>query len=162
MFKQLNEEIIRLNNSAKTIANCEKAKRLRKKLLSIGIPLTIIGFGGVFICFIAFATAGMDAFDSNGFTPRVLIPFFMFIPCAVVGGIGSSIANLGFKILITGYTTNIIDETVGNNCPNCGDVIDADEFFCTNCGTKLKCECPNCQTINSYKNKYCSRCGKEL
>ncbi len=59
MFKGLTEEIIRLNNSAKTVANCEKAKNLRKKLLSIGLPMAILGFIGIFVCIILFMTAGL-------------------------------------------------------------------------------------------------------
>lgn len=162
MFKGLTEEIKRLNNSAKTVANCEKAKALRKKLLSIGLPMAIIGFLGAFVCFILFATAGFGAFSDNGFSARILIPFILTIPCFVVGAIGAIIAGLGLKILITGYTTNIIDETVGNNCPNCGDVITDEEVFCSKCGTKLKVECPDCKTINSVKNNHCSKCGKKL
>ncbi len=76
--------------------------------------------------------------------------------------IGIVLSSLGFKILVTGYTTNLVDETVGNNCPNCGDVINDEEVFCSKCGAKLKTECPNCKTVNTIKNKFCSKCGKEL
>lgn len=162
MFESLTAEITRLNNSAKTVANCEKAKNLRKKLLSIGLSMAIPGFIGLFLCFILFVTAGSNAFGDHGFTARVMVPFLLFIPCGIIGSIGAAIAQLGFKILITGYTTNLIDECVGNNCPNCGDVITEEEIFCSKCGTKLKYECQNCKTINSLKNKYCSKCGKEL
>ena len=162
MFKNLEEEIKALNSDANNVANSEKAKRLRKKLLTIGLPLAIVGFLGVFVCFVLFATAGFAAFGSNGFTARVLVPFFLIIPCAVVGGIGSTIAAYGFKIVIVGYTTKLIDNTVGNNCPKCGDKISSDEIFCSKCGYQLKKEGPNCKTINSHKDKFCKKCGKEL
>ncbi len=162
LFKGLKDEIIKLNNSAKTVANCEKAKRMRAKLLAIGLSMAIVGFIGVITCFVLFVTAGAKGFSQNGFSPRIIIPFVLFLPCGAIASIGSAIASLGFKILVTGYTTNLIDETVGNNCPNCGDVIDDEEFFCSKCGTQLKIECPNCKTINSLKNTYCTKCGKEL
>lgn len=162
MFKSLMDEIKALNSDVKNTANSEKAKKLRKKLLSIGLPLAILGFVGVFTCFILFATAGVDAFDDHGFTARVLVPFFLIIPCAVVGSIGAAIASLGFRIVVVGYTSQLIDDTVGNNCPNCGDTISPDEIFCSKCGYQLRKECPNCKTINSHEDKFCKKCGTEL
>ena len=162
MFKNLADEIKALNSDVKNAATSERAKKLRKKLLSIGLPLAIIGFVGVFTCFVLFATAGFDAFDEHGFTARVLVPFFLIIPCAFIGSIGAAISSLGFRIVVVGYTSDLIDETVGNNCPNCGDKISPDEIFCSNCGYQLKKECPLCKTINSHKDKFCKKCGKEL
>ena len=162
MFNNLQETIKALNADVKNVANCEKAKRLRKKLLAIGLPLAICGFLGVFICFALFATAGFDAIGSNGFSARIMVPFLLIIPCGVVGGIGSMIASLGFKIVITGYTTNLINETVGNNCPNCGETIGSEMYFCSKCGTKVRKECPNCKYVNNHKNDYCEKCGTKL
>ena len=162
MLKNLQETIKALNADVKNVANCEKAKKLRKKLLAIGLPLAIGGFLGVLICFALFATAGFDAFGENGFSTRIMVPFLLFIPCGVIGAIGSRIASLGFKIVITGYTTNLIDEVVGNNCPNCGETIGSEMYFCTKCGVKIKKECSNCKHINSYKNNYCEKCGTKL
>ena len=162
MFKNLQETIKALNADVKNVANCEKAKKLRKKLLTIGLPLAIGGFLGVFICFALFATAGMNAFGPNGFTARLMVPFLLFMPCGVVGAIGSMIASLGFKIVITGYTTNLINEAVGNNCPNCGETINSEMIFCSKCGSKVKNECSNCKHINSHKSDYCEKCGTKL
>ena len=162
MFKNLQETIKALNADVKNVANCEKAKKLRKKLLTIGLPLAIGGFLGMFICFALFATAGMNAFGPNGFTARIMVPFLLFVPCGVVGALGSMIASLGFKIVVTGYTTNLINETVGNNCPNCGETINSEMIFCSKCGSKVKNECSNCKHINSHKSDYCEKCGTKL
>ena len=162
IFSGLTEEIKSLNSNVKDVTNCERARNLRKKLLTIGLTMAIVGFLGVFICFILFATAGFSGFDKNGFTARLLVPFILFVPCGIVGGIGARIATLGFKIVVVGYTTNLIDEAVGNNCPKCGDKITQDEIFCSNCGCKIKVECPDCKTINTHKDKFCKKCGKNL
>lgn len=162
MFKNLADEIKALNSDVKNAANSERAKKLRKKLLCIGLPIAIIGFAGVLTCFILFATAGFDAFGDHGFTARVMVPFVLIIPFAIIGSVGSAISSLGFKIIIVGYTSDLIDETVGNNCPKCGDKISQDEIFCSKCGFQLRKECPDCKTMNSHKDKFCKKCGKQL
>lgn len=162
MFKNLQETIKALNADVNNVANCEKAKKLRRKLLTIGLPLAIGGYLGAFICFILFATAGESGFGPNGFTARLIIPFVLFMPCGVIGSIGASITSLAFKIIITGYTSDLINETVGNNCPNCKNTIDLDSFYCPNCGEKTRIKCMNCNHINSYKNNFCENCGNEL
>ena len=162
MFDNLRETIRGLNADVKNVANCQRARKLKSTLLLIGLPLAIIGFGGVFVCFALFATAGFDAFGPNGFTPRILVPFLLFIPCGVVGAIGARLASLGFKIVVTGYTTNLIDEVVGNNCPHCGAEYSAASRFCPKCGRQVRKECPHCQHINSHKNAYCEKCGHKL
>ncbi len=163
MFRNLRDTIKELNADVKNVANCERAKKLRRRLLAIGLSLAICGYAGALVCFILFGTAGFDAFGKNGgFTSRIMIPFFLMIPCAVIGGIGSMLASLGFKIVVTGYTSNLIDETVGNNCPNCGETITAETQFCPKCGTKVRKECSKCHHINNYKNEYCENCGNRL
>jgi len=120
MFNNLRETIKALNADVNNVANSEKAKKLRSKLLKIGIPMAVCGFLGVFICFAMFTVGGFSSvenFDGNfGFPTEILVPFLLFIPCGIVGSIGVMIASLGFKIVVAGYTTNLINETVGNNC----------------------------------------------
>ena len=162
MFKNLEDTIKSLNADVKNVANCEKAKKLRKKLLAIGLPLAIIGFVGAFICFVLFVTAGFNDVEPSGFAVSTIVPFILIIPCTLVGALGTVIASLGFKIIVTGYTTNLINETVGNNCPNCGESINQEMHFCSKCGTKLRKECSNCKHINNYKSEYCEKCGTKL
>jgi len=162
MFKSLQETIHALNADVKNVANCEKAKRLRKKLLSIGLPLAIGGFVGVFVCFILFATAGFDAFGPNGFTARIIVPFVLFLPCGAIGGIGSMITTLAMQIIIVGYTTGLVDEVVGNKCPNCGENVKAEMNYCVKCGKKIRKECSDCKHVNNYNSEYCEKCGNKL
>lgn len=159
MFTGLTEEINRLNSNVNDVANSQKAKELRNKLLRIGIPLTVIGALGVFICFVSFAVAGMKL---DGFGPGIIIPFVLFIPFGAVFSIGLYITRLGLSIVITGYTSKLIDETVGNRCPKCNDIIEKSEIFCSNCGTKLRKKCEKCGSINDSKNNYCEKCGEKL
>lgn len=163
MFTELREEIKNLNADVSNVANCEKAKALRKKLLTIGLTLAIIGGIAMFTCFVLFVTAGDGAFEeSGGFTARLIVPFVLFVPFGVVMGIGWELASLGFKIVVTGYATKLIDDAVGNNCPKCGDPIDADEMFCSKCGEPVRIVCASCQTVNSAKDEFCRKCGKKL
>ncbi len=164
MFNNLRNEIVSLNKDVSNIANSERAKKLRKKLLSIGLPIAIIGGIGLFTCFVLFATAGADGFSSTGFgfSARLIVPFVLIIPFALITGIGSSISSLGFKILISGYAANLADEVVGNNCPNCKNKIEKDEEFCGNCGTKLLIKCKKCNHLNDSKDNFCKKCGTKL
>ena len=163
MFRNLEDTIKQLNADVNNVANCEKAKQLRKRLLSIGLPMTIGGFLGVFVCFAMFAISGYSsASTGNTNIAGTVIPFILFIPFGVVAGIGSMITSLSLKIVITGYTSNLIHETVGNICPSCGETIKPETVFCPKCGTQVKNECPNCKFINKSTNKFCEKCGKSL
>lgn len=164
MFKNLNETVKALNADVNNVANCEKAKSLRKKLLAIGLPMAICGFLGAFVCFAVFAVTAVTSMNAMSFSvpTGIVIPFILFIPCGVVGGIGLNIASIGFKIVITGYTTNLVNETVGNNCPKCGETIELGSSFCPKCGERLKKRCEACNHVNSHKNDYCENCGKKL
>lgn len=155
MFKGLKEQINLLNADAKNVANCEKAKKLRTKLLAIGLPLAIVGVLGTLACAALFIMSADEGYE-------FLIPMLSMIPCIIIFIIGYSLSELGFKIVITGYTTNLIDETVGNNCPNCNATINPEMLFCSKCGTKVRKECPNCKFANNHKNEYCQKCGTKL
>ena len=152
-IKALNAEV------AKT-ANTEKAKWIRNNLLIGGGILAVVGFGGVFTCFILFATAGEAAFGSNGFTPRVLVPFLLFIPCGVVGALGRVLVKMGLAVVVAGVTTKYVDN-LNLKCTACGRNVKADEKFCPACGAVVRSVC-NCGTENDNTSKFCKGCGKKL
>ena len=164
MFQGLRNEIIRLNSDVKNVANSEKAKKLRKKLMSIGLPLMVGGLIGVFACFIAFTLGGYNSISSENFgiPVGVLIPFFLIIPFAIAAGIGGILFKLALSIIITEYTANLVEETVGNVCPKCKKPIDANENFCSKCGTQLTKKCPSCGNVSDLKHSYCPKCGNKL
>ncbi len=162
MFHQLKQEIVELNRGVKTAANGERAKKLKKKLLSIGLPMALVGFLGVFVCFVLIATAGFAGVGENGFTPRLLIPFFLFLPCGVLGGVGLCIAQLGFRIHVTQYTSELVDEAVGKRCPSCEADLTGAEAFCPACGKPLALHCPSCGGSYAEGDKFCAHCGSSL
>ena len=49
-------------------------------------------------------------------------------------------------------------------CPKCRWIVNADERFCSNCGTKLKTDtetdvCPQCGQIKKAGSAFCIHCG---
>ncbi len=53
-------------------------------------------------------------------------------------------------------TTNI-------NCPNCGNQINSNDHFCTNCGFNItKKFCTNCGKQIKSEDKFCTNCGQKI
>ena len=162
MFSRLTETIKNINANANDVANSERAKRLKKRLYAIGLPMAICGFVGALVCFIMVPLAGCgeDPFDVPVW--KFVLPGVLMVPCAMVGGFGMMILSVSAKIAITGYTTNLIQETIGYNCPVCGETLQAEMNFCPKCGNAVKKICPSCQSENTYSSEYCSACGTKL
>ena len=167
MFKGLRDEIVKLNSDVKNVANCERAKKLRRTLLTIGLLMAIGGGIGVLVCMYFFVTGGSNLVNSNsadigGFPSEIMTPFLLFPVCGVVAGIGGVITKLGFSIVVTGYVADLADSVVGTNCPKCGDRVDEGEMFCSKCGTAVRKQCYSCNHINDVKDEYCTKCGAKL
>ena len=164
MFSSLQQQMKALNSDVKSVATCEKAKKLRKKLLTIGIPMTVLGFGGALVCFILFGVLSFQKVNSDSFEfdGTFLIPFFCIIPCAFVGAIGAGILSTGLKIVIADYVSTVIEEAVGLVCPVCKATVAPNAKFCGSCGTVLIKKCPNCQKENPLENGFCVDCGTPL
>ena len=156
-------ELRNFNSNLNDVSNSEKAKNLRKKAITIGSILTGIGILGVITCFTLFGVLGFTSVGGGQmFNPGMIVSMVLIIPFGFVLSAGTVILRLGLGVAVTGYTSNLIDETVGSRCPKCGDIIEVNEIFCSHCGTKLKKECPKCGTVNNAKNNYCEKCGSEL
>lgn len=151
MFLRLREKIIKLNNNTSDIERVDKAKRLKKKLLLIGLPLAIIGIGGAIACFVLMTLRFANT-TSLKLTPMMIV--YLYIPCFIIGSIGISITKLAFKVNTSESTKPL--------CPHCGTTIERQETLCSNCGTRLKSKCPNCGAINSGDNIFCSNCNERL
>lgn len=48
------------------------------------------------------------------------------------------------------------------NCPKCGDKVDANENFCSKCGAPIYTKCNECNTVNKTTDEFCRNCGKKL
>lgn len=161
MFEGLRETIKGLNNDVKDVANCQRAKKLKRRLLIIGLLLAIIGYVGLFTC-IAMFIINCTKNNTHSLTLAMIIPLVILLPFVVIANMGSKLASLGFKIIITGYTSSLVDETVGNNCPKCGTHIQGEKNFCPKCGYQLNKKCPQCGFVNNLNNEHCEKCGKKL
>jgi len=174
MFKGLKNTIKGLNSNINNITNSEKAKKLRKNLLRIGITLVIVGLIGVIVCMGIMMSKSFDfgenmsssiSDNSNDFfseSKGIMILSMLVIPFGIIFIIGVILIRLGLSIVIAGFTSKLIDGEVGNNCPNCGNRIEGNKAFCPRCGNQLNKQCVNCGHINHFKNLHCERCGRKL
>ena len=60
MFKGLHETIKNLNSDLNNVANCKRARKLRRNLLLIGIPLILIAIAGIIYCLYTFVNVGLN------------------------------------------------------------------------------------------------------
>lgn len=151
------DTIKKLNADVSDLANQEKAKKLRKRLLTVGIMLAVLGFGGAFACFCLFAISSMNFQMENS-----LILSLLIIPCFFIGIVGAFCIYAGLAIVLTGASSKLIDKSLASHCPNCNKLIEEDALFCSNCGKSFKRKCFTCGTINEPDSSYCKTCGTRL
>lgn len=160
MNKLLNY-IRQLNANVADLAEQEKAKRLKSLLIKIGGVLTAIGIIGIMVNFVLFATAGSSAFGENGFTARILVPFFLFALSGFLLVIGSMLLKAGLSILIAGEAAKFTDKSLNDRC-ECGSPIDDDEIFCSSCGKRVRSKCAECGCMQEPNAQFCKNCGAKL
>lgn len=152
----------KLVEKANKATNSEKAKSIRKKLLTFGIIGVVISIILTFIGFFSFASAGMNMVDTFGGFPSGII-FSMAI--FMIGGLGISISSLairaGLAIVVAGVAADFLD--TNDYCPKCKDRVDDGEMFCNNCGHNLRAnKLCTCGTQNDLNDNFCRTCGKHL
>jgi uncharacterized membrane protein len=106
--------------------NQKKGKRIKKKCLLIGVPLCILGLGGIATLLYCIITSRVSTINFT--TPLMLFVSFFIL-------------SLGFKI--TSYARQIFDDTNINSyesksCPVCKTQNSLLSTHCYKCGTKLK------------------------
>ena len=161
MFNNLQSTIKQLNANTKDVANSQQAIKLRKKLLAIGISLTVLGVLAIITCIALFMFFGTELLNSHAnsdiaqsgdlINKKVFIPLFLIFPSAIILMFGVVILSLALKIVIVGYTAKLVDETVGENCPNYGKALSNNAQFCANCGTKTKIALACCNALLEKK-----------
>ena len=162
MFPNLKSTILKLNADVSDLANQQKAKQLRSKLIKSGGICLGIGLAGVLACFVAFAIIAFNSVrQANGFPILIFVPFVVIFLFAILAGVGSILLRLGLSILIVGATTKFVDKSINNRC-ECGYAFKKNEKFCPKCGRPAKKICPKCKTENDLTNEYCQNCGEKL
>lgn len=53
-------------------------------------------------------------------------------------------------------------EPAAGTCPHCQASVQADDVFCSRCGTTLENRCPNCHELASPGDTFCPHCGARL
>lgn len=151
------DTIKELNANIADIGTCEKAKKLRKKLLIAGGVLLGIGF----LLFAIIAIVMVASFNSFSNIEAFMIMFvilgILMVACISVGGV---CLKLGLSILVVGEGTKLIDKTITKRC-ECGETIREDNQFCPKCGKSVRVSC-ECGQINEPGDKFCGKCGKRL
>ncbi len=131
------------NIQEKQLSN--RAKRLRKHGMLATIEGLVFAIAFMAIIFID-DMYGLDI--SASVSALILIMFVAFLLLALAG-----------SIMIRISKSSCLNKKA---CPNCGEDIDANAHFCSNCGINLTKECPNCKRSCKHHDQFCADCGSKL
>ena len=153
-------KIVQDLNTNRTDEIIEEAKRIRKKYITKGRILKIIGILSAITSisvFVTFSIIGKDGFIWVTILSSLLFP----ISIALIG-FGATYSRIANQIDVILSQKPLMPNIEDMKCPNCGDFIKAGEVYCSNCGKKLEKTCPKCGHSNSLKSNYCEKCGEAI
>lgn len=150
------DTIKELNANIADIGTCEKAKKLRKKLLIWGGVLTGLGFLLFGAIVISMSTIGLSS-NITAMMALFVVLALLMMACIGVGGV---CLKLGLSILVVGEGSKFVDKTITKRC-ECGEAIREENQFCPKCGKSVRVAC-DCGQINEPGDKFCGKCGKKL
>lgn len=101
-FKNIQKNIQLINQEPDLEIRKQKAAALKKKYKIIGLIMMICGFAGLIACVVLFALGSFQSVKemSSDVPLMVIIPFCLFIPCAIVGGLGSMMFTISRAIIL--------------------------------------------------------------
>lgn len=79
-----------------------------------------------------------------------------------VGGMAGGMAQGMQNNLNTSFTPPAAVNVTGKFCKECGSKLDANDKFCSNCGTTVAKQCGKCSSMAESGDKFCSNCGNPL
>ena len=124
------ERTIKIINADPTnLDNQRKGKQIKKKCLSIGVPVSIAGIVGIVTIIACIVTRRLDV--------NAILPFLLLAGFGFIYSIGWKIVSYAKKIHLDpkDAPTNSY-ETL--SCPNCSTKNSLLSTHCYKCGTKLK------------------------
>lgn len=116
---KIKEIIAQLNENVGDVANHEKAVKLRRALLIVGVIVAALGMAGIIYFFASFVMQGeaaFNAFPEGEFGPSQFLPIMGgFMGSGLVFALGATMFKWGFGIMITGKASEFIEEAMETN-----------------------------------------------
>ncbi len=151
-----------INASVNDLVSQEKAKKIRKRLIIIGIICLVLGVVILSYSMISSILSFFEGMESMYFNfQHGMISFILFIPGSFLLMAGITLLRAGLAILFTKETSNFVDKTINDRC-SCGHTITSDQMFCPKCGRPTRQVCSNCGHVLEPKDEYCRKCGIKI